>query len=441
MCYFVLGLRSMFISPFFFFLGIIIPAIRRRLALEKASFNDDLRRSHGESTYLFEVSSEGELEQALPLMIKFMEDNCLVELLYCSDSVALKVEKLCQKYPQNLKAMALPLLRYSFFNGGPFKNIARWSHAKTVVLCRYDFFPELMMLGHQSSRRFILISASLKSKYLTIKKSWWSRLWWKTTYSFFDGIVAENQLEENHIVELFNTSSIKNYTLRVPRIKERGEFSKETIQKLIGEKFFSFLTDEEKKSSVVFAQFWPYEASLMTEEFVQGVKSGDFRFFLAPHKLSEESIIEVTKILTEKFYIDPYVIKKGVTANELEIFVRDFSKMPKPVLITVPGVLCELYQYMDHVFVGGGHGRSVHSLLEPYLAGSFVYCGPKVYRSSEFDYIRLRNEDNPVIIEKMTDFFPLLSEKLHFSQEKSHFNEEKESCEFEEIVNFVRADK
>ena len=56
-------------------------------------------------------------------------------------------------------------------------------------------------------------------------------------------------------------------------------------------------------------------------------------------------------------------------------------------LMLVPGIFCELYANFGQAYVGGGHLKSIHSVLEPYLGGAQIYCGPKTYRSTEFDFI------------------------------------------------------
>lgn len=50
------------------------------------------------------------------------------------------------------------------------------------------------------------------------------------------------------------------------------------------------------------------------------------------------------------------------------------------------GLLCELYYDFEKAYVGGGFEKSVHSLLEPLVAGSKqISCGPQNHRSTEFD--------------------------------------------------------
>lgn len=59
----------------------------------------------------------------------------------------------------------------------------------------------------------------------------------------------------------------------------------------------------------------------------------------------------------------------------------------KIILINLKGVLCELYSHMGHAYVGGGYERSVHSVMEPFVAGTKIICGPKVHRSTEVEAI------------------------------------------------------
>src|SRR5690606_11150334 len=53
------------------------------------------------------------------------------------------------------------------------------------------------------------------------------------------------------------------------------------------------------------------------------------------------------------------------------------------------GVLCELYADLGLAYVGGGFEASVHSILEPLVAGvDRLAAGPKNERSTEFDIAR-----------------------------------------------------
>ena len=63
------------------------------------------------------------------------------------------------------------------------------------------------------------------------------------------------------------------------------------------------------------------------------------------------------------------------------------------------------------LFVGGGHGRSIHSVLEPYLAMANVFCGPKVHRSTEYDFILDNSPDFITIVFEIDKFYEIFNER------------------------------
>ena len=74
------------------------------------------------------------------------------------------------------------------------------------------------------------------------------------------------------------------------------------------------------------------------------------------------------------------------------------------------GILVELYTLFGHAFVGGGYGRSIHSVLEPYLADCVVYCGPKTYRSTEFDVIQNDGPEKVHVVNSSSSFYTVLKD-------------------------------
>jgi 3-deoxy-D-manno-octulosonic-acid transferase len=68
-------------------------------------------------------------------------------------------------------------------------------------------------------------------------------------------------------------------------------------------------------------------------------------------------------------------------------------------------MLCELYQYFDCAYIGGGYEKSIHSVLEPFLMGAKVLCGPKIHRSTEYDYIHEVAPDEIVVLNNPNLFY------------------------------------
>jgi 3-deoxy-D-manno-octulosonic-acid transferase len=103
-----------------------------------------------------------------------------------------------------------------------------------------------------------------------------------------------------------------------------------------------------------------------------------------------------------------YFIKPETTQTQMIKILTDYKNHPAPIVILIKGILCELYAEFPMAFVGGGFGKSVHSLLEPYLSNSMVFCGPKVHRSTEADVIDQNDKNRLLILNKPMDMMNYL---------------------------------
>ena len=92
--------------------------------------------------------------------------------------------------------------------------------------------------------------------------------------------------------------------------------------------------------------------------------------------------------------MDTYIIYEGMSEKDYMKAYHSFLINNGIWIFQIKGVLCELYSYFDQAYIGGGFGVSVHSLLEPYLSGCQVVCGPKVSRSSEYLWISENSNDS-----------------------------------------------
>ena len=118
-------------------------------------------------------------------------------------------------------------------------------------------------------------------------------------------------------------------------------------------------------------------------------------YFIFPHNLSDESV-------RSHFLYLPKNSKKVENIESFD-FVSSVSDRCFVFVITEMGVLCDLYPYFDQVYIGGGFGKSIHSVLEPHVSGAKVFCGPKVYRSSEYEYIKAKSPESIAKIENMSE--------------------------------------
>jgi 3-deoxy-D-manno-octulosonic-acid transferase len=393
-----------------FFLSILLRVVlgftkfySKRLKFEKRNLTSSFKDKGLVAHIAFEVSSEGELEQVLPIIFHLIKDKKNIELIYASESVEKKCEQLATKYPKHIKVIRLPLLSWPF--AGKYE-LKEFLTAKTLVLCRYDFYPELLLYGMQKDIRFILVNASLKGK----KKSFFNKLLYKSIYNKFDKIIWASEKEKENSIEFSISSQSFVFDFRLLQINDRLQkrnalWEKETIQKNLLD-----LYQSDYKEKIIFASFWPEEAKLFQNKtFVNNISKKVTLAVIAPHHLDNESL-KKTQLNLKKHApnLKQFTLAKDATLVEAKEVIRDLKEEGGVLINLIPAMLCESLKDFDHTFVGGGHGRSIHSVLEPYIAGNQIYCGPKTHRSTEFDFVRNNSPQFIHIVEKLEDFYDSL---------------------------------
>lgn len=401
-------------------LPLLVQKIKFRRNFELLNLTDKSCRSFAsdqlKACVCFEVSSEGELEQVKPVILKFLENSLLVELIYCSESVERQCSSLASKYPDYLRIFRMPLITYKFW-GDNKNSIIDWATAENFFLCRYDFFPELIAYG-LSCKFFGIISTSLKGKDIAsygIFKS----LFYKKVYQSFDFFTTPTSRDKSLLQIHYNISKEKIFVVdfRALQIISRLKKSKESIvNKIPGFSYLEDLMSDFSQKSIIFGSFWPIEVELFNDDFFKSVQLSKILPLIVPHNLSGEHIARIKLNIKEKnSSMHIYEITESDSEDDVKRIVSSFRKNPGFIILNVKGILCELYSYTNLAFVGGGHGRSVHSLLEPYLANCNIICGPKVYRSTEYDIILERSTEHINIIESAED----LIEQIHVNLGKS----------------------
>ena len=333
-----------------------IPNLQARLTFEKKTQNDPSFGSQNRQAFCgFEVSSVGELEQIYSLLTEFLEQGKLVELIFCSPSVKEDVLKLKKQYPDNLRIMVLPLVT------NPDK-LKQWLTAPILCLCRYDFFPHLILAG--KNRRFCLLSASLIGK----NKISWFR---KELFRKFDFIVASTLEDQKKIINFCSLplKKVDYYNFRTDRIEQRIKNAPQTLEAHpLYHKLKSWLARFEKEETLILGSFWESDLPILDHSLIkEKIKTRKLAILILPHNLKDsEKLIE-------------QINKMGFVCDHLE----NLGPKTEVILFKVSGILSELYTLFHVAYVGGGFGFHIHSLWEPHLAGNFIIHGPKFHRSSE----------------------------------------------------------
>lgn len=380
------------LAPVFIVLKNFIPFLNKRINFERKNiFNQkslSFKESNLKADYLFHVSSEGELEQSLPLIHYFISQNKLIELIFTSESVEKKIENLFSSYPKQLRIYRLPLLSFFPFNFLYFQSIFSFVTADKLVLCRYDFFPELLFF-HFLNKKLILISGATKN---------WS--WYKKyCFKLFDLIVASSEFERDQILNLAQKKS-SSFDFRIPRIIER----KNDIAKLVEARadfarLINIIEKNQFEEALLVGSMWPSDCSILKDEVLRTkLAEKKLQIFIAPHKLDLEFIKKLSSTLKE------------ITGIESDLFDFESTEIKAPiVIVAIPGILCELYNYFPLVYVGGGFERSIHSVLEPYLMGAKVMIGPLIHRSTEYDFVNALSPNEILVLKNPESFYNFYS--------------------------------
>jgi 3-deoxy-D-manno-octulosonic-acid transferase len=399
--YWYFFLRILYYPLLVWILPLFIPKLKARVKFERKNDlieNSSFKAIKERADVAFEVSSEGELEQIKVVMLKFLEENKKVELIYCSDSLENYVTKLKVQYPNGLRTIRLPLV--TFLPWGHFY-IGSWLSAPILILCRYDFFPELIYYGRQKDIRLILLSGTMKNVEQKMHNPL-LRWYYDFVYKSFDQVVMSTHLDRELLNQKFQVKEekIETYDFRPIQIYQRLKNKEEQLNKMFpGFDHYKLLLDHwPKHKRVIFGSFWNDE-DILNEQIRPFVAEG-YHLAIVPHKLTEETIEDLKEKLNK---LDPaleiYEVNATMTPLEVKEIMQLMQRNAGVLIINLKGVLCELYSLFGHAYVAGGFRLSVHSLMEPFISGCMVYSGPKIHRSTEFDLIVQNNPDHLVLIE------------------------------------------
>lgn len=387
--YLIQTLRSL-LAPLIIILSYPLSAkLRRRLEFEYRNFETDYDPRREAAFVAFEVSSEGELEQVRPLIDHLLLKGHIVEVLYASPSLESKMIRLSNS-KKAFRSFRLPVLSYGLTTNTFLlsQNIKSFITAPRLVLCRYDFYPELLLYGLKNEVQFSLASATLKNK---------EKLGWflKQVFKSFDSILCTGHKDESLFKELISREAkLGIYEFRVVQILERIKERQAPLERL--GKITDWIGEVCKDKRIIFGSIWLRETAVFNDdEFCQSIKTGELRVVLLPHQYHPKILNSIKSIKT-------YLYKDGDSVEDL---LSNMKKDPGVLLLDVHGILCEMYSLFGHSFIGGGHGRSVHSVLEPYFSGCHIYCGPKVHRSTEVDFINSHSQEDLSIVNELEDFF------------------------------------
>lgn len=325
-----------------------------RLAL---SFKED-----GEKADLcFQFSSEGEYQQVAPLITDALKKGLKLELVFFSPSVEKAIMKLAGTHSKQIRYLRFPLVRlFPFIDRRCF---SAWVTARTLIMVRYDLFPELLLWGMNPGHKLKIVWMSFKKERSRGKDiSFWKKLFLKHSKAVVFATESDLRLGESF------SKDGRIYDFRIEQIQRR-------------------VLEKEKKFREVFPAYPDLRAHLekcpkkliignawVSDLFLLRDVPKDVFLLVVPHQLSLENLNAFHAALKD-------------LGREAHVFSDQNAFVPgNTVILNKKGVLCELYADFPKCYVGGGFEGSIHSVLEPLVAGNGdIACGPQHFRSTEYD--------------------------------------------------------
>lgn len=385
---FILWLRH-YLAPLIDLLSHFVPSLQKRKIFEElnhfARSSESFKKRQVVADLCFEVSSEGEWEQVAVLANEEISRGKCVEIIYSSPSLEKKMGLLFEQFPQQVRCLRLPFLNPT--------TLFDWVTASTLILCRYDFFPELLALKWQKQMRLILMSATLKGKNL---ERFYTRYYLRSLYRQFDLIYTSTEKDCQLFLQLgLDSTKVKKFELRDRQIIHRQESSTETFKLKGLMSFASFLNSYPRERRIVLGSCWPNEMDIFrNERLQQQILSSEVLVVLSPHKLGQDFLLEMIKNLRRA--------APQIPIQRIDSKTESFDK--GSILISeIPGVLCETYSLFGSSYVGGGFGRSIHSVSEPFWSGCRIVVGPKTHRSTEYDFVYENCREDISVVSQLSE--------------------------------------
>jgi len=393
---------------------------------QESSWGNKLVDHASSYTLCVQVSSQGEWQHTKPLIESLFREGpeSLKVQIYLGSQSAMKDLESWQKsmdMPKRLGVCLYPLLSYSFKT-----SFYKHSRQQKVwwMLCRYDFYPELVAQVFLSSGRNFLIWATPKNhnkqkRFLCAFQFTRQILTFmqRKFYQQFAVIYTANFAAEEILNSLGLPRSQKAKEGQCPQLIQSHIFRPEEIlrrqleekQQRTHEEIFKIISARPRKVVVIGSAYLEevevYKSLLanLSREFNQ-----EFYVFIVPHHCGEK-----------------YKHHQGKWQQVIDEQLSSLTI--KTQLVWKMGILCEAFIYADISIIGGGWKKKTHSILEPFLAGNKIICGPKGQQHPDSLWVFDRSKPQCLMTEESHEFLAL------------NFLNEKEMPQLEQFNEFAVA--
>ena len=307
-----------------------------------------------EEAILIHFSSVGEFNLTQQLIEKILKDNKQKLILSVMTDTGFSTVNKKYSENRNVKIIYFPL--DDFF--AVHKIYQKYKITKTIII-ETEIWPNLYYFA-SANGELLIVNGRLTEKKLKsyLKFGWLIRKTLNRAVKIMVQSASDKERYEKLGIDRDKIKVYKNlkYSIKYNRITE------EEIKK------YNEAVIDKNKKVIVCGSTRPNEEKIWLEVFKQINVDNEYQLVLVPRHL--ERIGEIENIILDNFSKDEYLL---ITQIEKDNKNKDYKKI---ILVDKMGILTDLYQMADFVFVGGTLvDIGGHSILEPLYYGKKPIIG------------------------------------------------------------------
>jgi 3-deoxy-D-manno-octulosonic-acid transferase len=232
---------------------------------------------------------------------------------------------------------------------------------KAAFFIKYEFWFNYMLALRQNDIPLFFISARFRNKQHFFRSyGFWFRKQLKYVTHFF----VQDEASSSLLSSIGITNSTTTGDTRFDRVAMLPATAKP---------FPDVAHFKGSRKLIIAGSTWPPDEKILSS--LIAALPEDWAMILAPHDVGANHISSLSKSLKQTYQL-------------YSVYNQNVSC--KVLVIDSIGILSQVYQYADFVYIGGGFGQSIHNIQEPVTFGCPVIFGPRYQKFSEaVDLIRL----------------------------------------------------
>jgi len=326
----------------------------------------DFSAARGKLHIWFHAASAGEFEQARAVAheLKRVDKNVFLSFSFFSDS-AYRAKK---NDPLPDRLFALP-----FDFPWRMRALLAAMQPAALIIAKYDAWPNQVRAAVRAGVKVYLVSATLPEK--SLRWRFPLKFLLRPVYSAMRAVFSINTQHAERLKKISPHNIVVSGDTRFDAIALRLAADRTCASQVMK------LKSQLRGRLVLVAGSTYFESEQMLIEYL-GLRPRTLGkklcAVIAPHQVQPQRIAEIEG-LAKKHGLKSLRWSEWVKRGALRHKRTDFDVL----LIDALGILPHLYPLAQVAYVGGGFRGSVHSVIEPVIAGVPVITGPAIHNSAE----------------------------------------------------------